>query len=94
MFNAKRRELFFFLTKRKKKQSIYFLSVLHVLEISGKKPITESQPYTHVQDVTSLALNYVGGVNDRQLALVDANRDLFLISIRSAGFGRVCKIGT
>ncbi|XP_016838578.1 intraflagellar transport protein 80 homolog [Nasonia vitripennis] len=66
--------------------------LLHVLEISPKKPVAEAQPYTHVQDVLSLALNYVGGVTDRQLALIDVNRDLFLVSIRSAGFGRVCKI--
>ncbi|XP_014204376.1 intraflagellar transport protein 80 homolog [Copidosoma floridanum] len=66
--------------------------LVHVLEISTKKPITEAQSYTHVQDVTVLALNYIGGPNDRQLALIDANRDLFLVSIRSSGFGRVCKI--
>lgn len=72
---------------------IFIRLVLHVLEISPKKPVTEGQSYTHMHDVISVALNYVGGVTDRQLALIDANRDLFLISIRSAGFGRVCKIG-
>ncbi|KAL7303838.1 hypothetical protein TKK_0003962 [Trichogramma kaykai] len=71
-------------------QSNYKL--LHVLEITPKKPITEGQPYTHGQEVLALALNYVGEVADRQLALIDANRDLFLISIRATGFGRVCKI--
>lgn len=68
--------------------------MLHVLEISSKKPITETQSYTHEQDVVSLALNFVGGITDRQLALIDANRDLYLISVRAAGFARVCKIGT
>lgn len=67
--------------------------MLHVLEVSSKKPITEAQPYTHEQDVVSLALNYVGGVTDRQMALIDVNRDLYLISVRATGFARVCKIG-
>ncbi|XP_058808816.1 intraflagellar transport protein 80 homolog isoform X5 [Phymastichus coffea] len=67
--------------------------LVHVLEVSPKKPLAEAQPYAHAQDVTSLGLNYVGGLGDRQLALVDANRDLFLVPVRSAGFGRACRIG-
>ncbi|XP_058808827.1 intraflagellar transport protein 80 homolog isoform X15 [Phymastichus coffea] len=66
--------------------------LVHVLEVSPKKPLAEAQPYAHAQDVTSLGLNYVGGLGDRQLALVDANRDLFLVPVRSAGFGRACRI--
>ncbi|KAG7208843.1 hypothetical protein KM043_015029 [Ampulex compressa] len=66
--------------------------LLHVLEAAYNKPITESQPYTHLQIVTQIALNYFGGPNDRQLALIDANKDLYVVSIRVAGFGRVCKI--
>lgn len=67
--------------------------VLHVLEMAYNKPITESQTYTHLQNITRVVLNHIGGVTDRQVALIDINKDLFLISIRTTGFGRVCKIG-
>ncbi|XP_066597521.1 intraflagellar transport protein 80 homolog [Prorops nasuta] len=66
--------------------------VLHILEVAYSKPITEQQPHSHLQNITRLALNQIGSMNDRQLALIDANKDLYLLSIRSSGFGRVCKI--
>ncbi|XP_054006433.1 intraflagellar transport protein 80 homolog isoform X2 [Hylaeus anthracinus] len=66
--------------------------LFHVLEIAYNKPITESQPYTHLQSITRIALNHIGGPTDRQVALIDSNKDLFLVSIRTTGFGRVCKI--
>ncbi|KOC63788.1 Intraflagellar transport protein 80 like protein [Habropoda laboriosa] len=65
---------------------------LYVLEVAYNKPITENQAYTHLQNISRVALNYIGGVNDRQVALIDTNKDLFLVSIRTTGFGRVCKI--
>ena len=66
---------------------------MHVLDVSYAKPITELQSYTHLENVTQLALNHAGGTNNRQLAVIDSNRDLYLVSVRSTGFGRVCKIG-
>ncbi|XP_012262749.2 intraflagellar transport protein 80 homolog [Athalia rosae] len=66
--------------------------LLHVIEVSSHKPITEGQPYTHFHGVSQLSLNHVGSTAERQLAVVDVNRDLFLISIRANGFGRCCKI--
>ncbi|XP_043275719.1 intraflagellar transport protein 80 homolog [Venturia canescens] len=66
--------------------------LIHVLEVSTNKPINQVQSHSHLTSVTRLALNYIGGVNDRQLAIIDANRDLFLVSVRTSGFGRVCKI--
>ncbi|XP_033323231.1 intraflagellar transport protein Oseg5 isoform X1 [Megalopta genalis] len=66
--------------------------LLHVLEVAYNKPITESQSYVHLQDITRVALNQIGGPNERQVALIDLNKDLFLVSVRSTGFGRVCKI--
>lgn len=65
-----------------------------MLEVAYNKPIIESQSYTHLQSITRVALNYIGGITDRQVALIDVNKDLFLVSIRIPGFGRVCKIGT
>ncbi|CAK9809405.1 Intraflagellar transport protein 80 homolog [Anthophora plagiata] len=66
--------------------------LLYVLEVAYNKPITENQAYTHLQNISRVALNYIGGVNDRQVALIDINKDLFLVSIRTTGFGRICKI--
>ena len=61
--------------------------------MTQNRPITEAQSYSHFQDVHQLALNHLGTIRERQLAVIDSNRDLFLVSIRSTGFGRVCKIG-
>lgn len=63
------------------------------MDISYAKPISELQSYVHLENVRQLALNHVGGINNRQLGIIDINRDLYLVSIRSTGFGRVCKIG-
>ncbi|KAI4494196.1 hypothetical protein M0802_009065 [Mischocyttarus mexicanus] len=66
--------------------------LLHVLEISYNKPIVENQSHTHPQYITQLALNHIGSSSDRQLALIDITKDLYLISIRASGYGRACKI--
>ncbi|KAL2750901.1 intraflagellar transport protein 80 isoform X1 [Vespula maculifrons] len=66
--------------------------LLHVLEISYNKPIVESQSHSHPQNITQLALNHIGSSSDRQLALIDITKDLYLISIRATGYGRACKI--
>ncbi|XP_072760097.1 intraflagellar transport protein 80 homolog [Anoplolepis gracilipes] len=65
--------------------------LLHIFEISYNKPIVEGQSYSHLHSVMEVALSYVS-IKDRQLALIDVNKDLFLIAIRTTGFGRVCKI--
>ncbi|KAL0124329.1 hypothetical protein PUN28_006277 [Cardiocondyla obscurior] len=66
--------------------------LLHILEILNNKPIVEGQSYSHLHNVTQVALNYIGDAKDRHIALIDANKDLFLIAIRTTGFGRICKI--
>ncbi|KYQ50045.1 Intraflagellar transport protein 80 like protein, partial [Trachymyrmex zeteki] len=66
--------------------------LLHILEIPHNKPIIEGQSHLHLHNVTQVALNYCGDIKDRQLALIDVNKDLFLIAIKTIGFGRICKI--
>ncbi|KAH0950370.1 hypothetical protein HN011_009106, partial [Eciton burchellii] len=66
--------------------------LLHILDLPCNKPIMENQSYSHLYNVIQLALNYTGSVNDRQLALIDVNKDLFLIALRTTGFGKICKI--
>lgn len=53
----------------------------------------EGQSHSHLHNVTEVALNQIGDIKDRQLALIDVNKDLFLIAIKTTGFGRICKIG-
>lgn len=67
--------------------------MLHILEIPYNKPIVEGQSHSHLYTVTQVALNHIGDIKDRQLALIDVNKDLFLVAIRTTGFGRICKIG-
>lgn len=67
--------------------------MLHILEVSYNKPIVEGQSYSHLHSVSQVALNHIGNISDRQLALIDSSKDLFLIAVRTTGFGRVCKIG-
>ncbi|CAG5078654.1 Similar to Ift80: Intraflagellar transport protein 80 homolog (Rattus norvegicus) [Cotesia congregata] len=68
------------------------ISVLHILELSSNKPVNETHPHLHTCNVNEIAINRIGGAHDRQLAFIDVTRDLFLITIRSSGFGRICKI--
>ena len=39
------------------------------------------EPYTHSIEVREVALSQVGTLNDRHLILVDASRDLFIVSV-------------
>ncbi|XP_063974091.1 intraflagellar transport protein 80 homolog [Diachasmimorpha longicaudata] len=66
--------------------------LLHILEISNNKPAVEAQPHLHLNNIAEIAINCMGSLNDRQLAFIDINRDLYLVTVRTSGFGRVCKI--
>ncbi|XP_020293315.1 intraflagellar transport protein 80 homolog isoform X2 [Pseudomyrmex gracilis] len=68
--------------------------LIHVLELSYNKSIVEGQSHLHPHNVTKVAINYIGDIKDRQMALVDVNKDLYLVLIRTTGFGKVCKIAT
>ncbi|XP_011632951.1 intraflagellar transport protein 80 homolog isoform X2 [Pogonomyrmex barbatus] len=68
--------------------------LLHILEIPYNKPIVESQSYSHLHNIIQVALNYIGNIKERQLALIDVNKDLFLVAIKTTGFGRICKIAS
>ncbi|XP_057339351.1 intraflagellar transport protein 80 homolog [Microplitis mediator] len=66
--------------------------LLHILELSSNKPVNEIQPHLHTCNINEIAINQIGGINYRQLAFIDVTRDLYLITIRSSGIGRICKI--
>ena len=54
---------------------------------SGKPLNNGGRPYAHRQEVTEVALDQVGLPNMRKLALVNKNRDLFILGVRRFGQG-------
>lgn len=69
--------------------------VIFLFEVLTGKPIGDGKPFIHKTEVMSIGLDQCGSSNDRRIALIDKNRDLYLSSVRM--FGRahsVYKIGT
>ncbi|XP_065217449.1 intraflagellar transport protein 80 homolog isoform X2 [Planococcus citri] len=52
--------------------------VIHLLEIGSS---VNPPPFTHKIGVTDLALNQAGSIQNRQLAFIDKNRDLYILSV-------------
>jgi intraflagellar transport protein 80 len=63
---------------------------VHLFDSSSGKPLNDGRPFTHRLEVSELALDQVGLHNQRKLAFVDKNRDLFVtgISFRSGSGGK------
>lgn len=58
---------------------------VHLLDAMSGKPLNDGKPLTHRQEIAEIALDQVGLPNSRQLAIVDKNRDLFLVKVRRFG---------
>lgn len=55
---------------------------------------TKHDSFASIQlDVIELALNRDGASSDRQLAIIDKNKDLYLRAVRQFGTERVVKLG-
>lgn len=64
-----------------------------IFEINGK-PYSD-KPITHANDISEIALDQAGTANERKLAFVDKNRDLYLVNVRSLGINRkIHKLGS
>uniref|UniRef100_A0A8C5DF42 Intraflagellar transport 80 homolog (Chlamydomonas) n=1 Tax=Gouania willdenowi TaxID=441366 RepID=A0A8C5DF42_GOUWI len=58
------------------------------------KPCGDGKHLTHKLEVVEIALDQSGPSNDRKIALIDKNRDLYLTSVRHIGREpKICKIG-
>ncbi|XP_051966276.1 intraflagellar transport protein 80 homolog isoform X2 [Xyrauchen texanus] len=69
--------------------------VVFLFEALTGKAIGDSKPFIHKMEVVLIALDQCGSSNDRRLALIDKNRDLYLTSVRKLGRAdSVYKIGT
>ncbi len=60
---------------------------VHLFDTQSGKPLNDGKPFSHRQEVAEVALDQVGLPNSRKMAIVDKNRDLFLVSVRRFGQG-------
>lgn len=67
---------------------------IYLFEALTGKPLGDGKPVKHSLDVIELALNRDGASSDRQLAIIDKNKDLYLRAVRQFGTERVVKLAT
>ncbi|KAM6961470.1 intraflagellar transport protein 80 homolog [Aplochiton taeniatus] len=68
--------------------------VVFLFDALSGKALGDGKPLTHKMEVVQIALDQCGPSNERKIALVDKNRDLYLTSVRRLGREpSICKIG-
>lgn len=71
-----------------------YVPVVHLFELGTARSLVDAPPIRHGGGVVEIALNQAGSPGERQLVLVDRNRDMYLTNIRgSATMKRLCKLG-
>ncbi|XP_075793939.1 intraflagellar transport protein 80 homolog isoform X1 [Pelodiscus sinensis] len=69
--------------------------VIYLFEVLSGKPLGDGKPLTHKTDITEIALDQKGLTNERKIAFIDKNRDLYITSVKRFGKEqKVIKIGT
>ncbi|XP_067221151.1 intraflagellar transport protein 80 homolog isoform X2 [Chanodichthys erythropterus] len=69
--------------------------VVFLFEAQTGKAIGDGKPFIHKIEVVFIALDQCGPSNDRRIALIDKNRDLYLTSVRKLGRAHsIYKIGS
>lgn len=69
--------------------------VVFLFEAQTGKAIGDGKPLIHKIEVVLIALDQCGSSNDRRIALIDKNRDLYLTSVRKLGRAHsIYKIGS
>ena len=58
---------------------------VHLFDASTGKPLNDGKPFVHRQEIAEIELDQIGLPNQRKLAIVDKNRDLFLANVRRFG---------
>ncbi|KAI5093031.1 intraflagellar transport protein 80-like [Silurus meridionalis] len=59
--------------------------VIYLFDAQTGKSIADGKPLIHKMDVMEIALDHCGPSNDRKIALIDKNNDLYLTSVRRLG---------
>ena len=54
---------------------------VHLFDATSGKPLNDGKPFQHRLEIAEIALDQTGLHNQRKMAFVDKNRDLFLTSI-------------
>ncbi|XP_015761944.1 PREDICTED: intraflagellar transport protein 80 homolog isoform X2 [Acropora digitifera] len=68
---------------------------IHLFETQTGKLVGSGQPLQHMLEVMEIALSQCGSTCDRQLAIIDKNRDLYITPIKHIGPAeKLVKLGT
>uniref|UniRef100_UPI00398F7D97 intraflagellar transport protein 80 homolog isoform X2 n=1 Tax=Pristiophorus japonicus TaxID=55135 RepID=UPI00398F7D97 len=69
--------------------------VIYLIDALSGKPLGDGKPLVHKIEVMEVALDQFGSLNERKIAIIDKNRDLYITSVRRSGKERkIIKIGT
>ncbi|NXU15940.1 IFT80 protein, partial [Pardalotus punctatus] len=69
--------------------------VIYIFEALSGKPLGDGKPLTHETEIVEIALDQKGHTNERKIAFIDKNRDLFITSVKRFGKEqKIVKIGT
>ncbi|XP_041119958.1 intraflagellar transport protein 80 homolog isoform X2 [Polyodon spathula] len=69
--------------------------VIFFIDALSGKPLGDGKPLTHKMEIMEVALDQSGSANERKIAIVDKNRDLYITSVRRFGKEQnIIKIGT
>ena len=58
---------------------------VHLFDTNTGKALNDGKPFMHRQEVIEVALDQTGIPNERKLAIIDKNRDLYLTNVRKFG---------
>lgn len=68
---------------------------IHLFETQTGKLVGSGQPLQHMLEVMEIALSQCGSTCDRQLAIIDKNRDLYITPVKHIGPAeKLVKLGT
>lgn len=70
--------------------------MVHLFEIGSGKSLSDGPPLSHSVGIMEIALSQAGLASDRQIALVDKNRDVYLAMVRnvsSRSSRKIMKLG-
>ncbi|XP_015262731.1 PREDICTED: intraflagellar transport protein 80 homolog [Gekko japonicus] len=69
--------------------------VIYLFETLSGKPLGDGKPLSHKTEILEIALDQKGLTNERKIAFVDKNRDLYITSVKRFGKEqKIIKIGT
>ncbi|NXC47694.1 IFT80 protein, partial [Penelope pileata] len=69
--------------------------VIYIFDAVSGKPLGDGKPLTHKTEIVEIALDQKGLTNERKIAFIDKNRDLYITSVKRFGKEqKIVKIGT